>query len=72
MTDLLDRLQTALADARFLREITLAAALQHPRMVPVHERANVRHAYPKASPDGKYLAFAAIPFQGDAWLLTGS
>jgi hypothetical protein len=32
---------------------------------------NVWHVFPKASPDGRYLAFSAMPFQGNAWLLTG-
>jgi WD40 repeat protein len=29
------------------------------------------HVYPAASPDGRYLAFASMPFHGNAWLITG-
>jgi Tol biopolymer transport system component len=29
------------------------------------------HVYPVTSPDGRYLAFASMPFHGNAWLITG-
>jgi hypothetical protein len=32
--------------------------------------ANVWHVMPTASPSGRYLAFATMPFQGNAYLLT--
>lgn len=37
----------------------------------LRERANVWHVSPTPSPDGRYLAFGAMPFQGNAYLLTG-
>ncbi len=37
----------------------------------LRNRPNEWHVYPRASPDGRRLAFASMPFQGNAWLLTG-
>jgi Tol biopolymer transport system component len=36
----------------------------------LREAPNVWHVRPLPSPDGEYLAFAAMPFQGNAFLLT--
>lgn len=35
----------------------------------LRERPNEWHVYPQASPDGRYLAFALMPFHGNAVLL---
>ena len=35
----------------------------------LRERPNEWHTLPQASPDGRYLAFAIMPFHGNAWLL---
>ena len=37
----------------------------------LRERPNEWHVYPVASPDGRYLAFASMPFHGNAWLIEG-
>lgn len=37
----------------------------------LRDRPNVFHVYPKTSPDGRYLAFSAMSFQGNAWLIPG-
>ena len=37
----------------------------------LRQRPNEWHVYPVASPDGRYLAFASMPFHGNAWLIEG-